>query len=203
MRLLDTEQPGALTLQRLSIERIAREAGVSKTTIYRWWPSKVAIVIETFVDNHVAHTPVRDDLPAIDALREHHASVADIYAGTEGRLIAQLIAECQYDPAAMADFKKGFYDERLSTAMALVERAMTEGVVRADLDPHNVAELLYAPLYFRLLFADGSLDRASAAEIFDLALAGASATPGQHSDRRPGEPSPEKNDQEPQPASPA
>src|SRR3954464_7891845 len=95
MRLLDERHAGALSVQKLSIERIAREAGVSKTTIYRWWSSKVAVVIDTFLDNHVARTPVREDVPAIDALREHMASLAGVYAGNEGRLVAQLIGECQ------------------------------------------------------------------------------------------------------------
>src|SRR4051812_50023874 len=99
MKLLEDSGPPGFTVQKLSIERIAREAGVSKTTIYRWWPSKAAVVIDTFLDNHVARTPVREDVPAIEALREHLASLAEVYAGPEGRLVAQLIAECQYDPA--------------------------------------------------------------------------------------------------------
>src|SRR6476620_12789967 len=92
MKLLDEREPGSMSVQKLSIERIAREAGVSKTTIYRWWPSKAAVVIDTFLENHVARTPVREDVPAIDALREHLASLAAIYAGPEGRLISQLVA---------------------------------------------------------------------------------------------------------------
>ena len=95
MKLLEDSGPDGFTVQKLSIERIAREAGVSKTTIYRWWSSKVAVVIDTFLDNHVARTPVRQDVPAIDALREHMASLAEVYAGNEGRLVAQLIGECQ------------------------------------------------------------------------------------------------------------
>lgn len=170
--LLDERRPGALTLQKLSIERIAREAGVSKTTIYRWWPSKAAVVIDTFLDDHVARTPSRTDLPAIDALREHLASVAVIYAGHEGGLMAQLIAECQFDPATMAEFKKRFFYPRLKLAVALVERGMAEGSIRNDLSPYTVAQLIYAPLYFRLLFADGPLDQPAADEILNVALKG-------------------------------
>ena len=84
MKLLEDSGPAGFTVQKLSIERIAREAGVSKTTIYRWWSSKVAVVIDTFLDNHVARTPVREDVPAIDALREHMASLAEVYCGQRG-----------------------------------------------------------------------------------------------------------------------
>ncbi|MGN6220218.1 MAG: TetR/AcrR family transcriptional regulator, partial [Microbacterium sp.] len=89
MKLLDERQPDSMSVQQLSIERIAREAGVSKTTIYRWWPSKAAVIIDTFLENHILQTTMRDDLPAVDALREHVISLAKVYAGYEGRLMAQ------------------------------------------------------------------------------------------------------------------
>src|SRR6478736_3104243 len=92
MKLLDEREPGSMSVQQLSIERIAREAGVSKTTIYRWWPNKTAVIIDTFLENHILATPVRQDLPALDALRQHLLSLAAVYQGLEGRLMAQLIA---------------------------------------------------------------------------------------------------------------
>lgn len=172
MALLDERNPDAVTVQKLSIERIAREAGVSKTTIYRWWPSKAAVVIDTFLDNHVAKTLPRDDLPAIDALREHAASVARIYSGHEGRLVAQLIAECQYDALTLAEFKERFWRHRRAAVTALVERAVAEGSIRSSVDPDTVADLLYSPIYFRLLFQSAPLDRASMEKLFSAALEG-------------------------------
>ena len=133
MALLDESGPDALTVQKLSIERIAREAGVSKTTIYRWWPSKAAVVIDTFLENHVARTPVREDVPAIDALREHLSSLAVIYAGPEGRLISQLVAEAQYDSATMEEFKERFWLPRTRAVTSMVRRAMEEGAIRPTL----------------------------------------------------------------------
>src|SRR6478735_489700 len=175
MKLLDERQAGALSVQKLSIERIAREAGVSKTTIYRWWPSKAAVVIDTFLDNHVARTPVREDVPAIEALREHLASLAEIYAGQEGRLVAQLIAECQYDSATMAEFKERFWTPRAQAVIPLIHRAIDEGSIRGDLDPELITEMLYAPVYFRLLFRTGALDAEATGAILQAALEGLAA----------------------------
>lgn len=175
MKLLEESGPAGFTVQKLSIERIAREAGVSKTTIYRWWSSKVAVVIDTFLDNHVARTPVRQDVPAIDALREHMASLAEVYAGYEGRLVAQLIGECQQDEAAMAEFKKLFWSPREQVVTSLVERAISEGSMRKDLDAQVVTEMLYAPVYFRLLFQSGPLDAKATDAIMQTALEGLAA----------------------------
>ena len=175
MKLLEDSGPEGLTVQKLSIERIAREAGVSKTTIYRWWSSKVAVVIDTFLDNHVARTPVREDVPAIDALREHMASLADVYAGNEGRLVAQLIGECQQDETTMAEFKKHFWSPRALVVESLVERAISEGSMRKDLDAQVVTEMLYAPIYFRLLFQSGTLDAKATDAIMQTALEGLAA----------------------------
>ena len=175
MKLLEDSGPTGFTVQKLSIERIAREAGVSKTTIYRWWSSKVAVVIDTFLDNHVARTPVRNDVPAIEALREHMASLAEVYASNEGRLVAQLIGECQQDEAAMTEFKKHFWIPRAEAVTSLVERAISEGSIRRDLDAQVVTELLYAPIYFRLLFQSGPLEAKATDAVMQTVLEGLAA----------------------------
>jgi AcrR family transcriptional regulator len=162
----------SVSLQKLSIEGIARHAGVSKMTIYRWWPNKAAIVIDSFIDNHVVQTPVREDGPAISALRDHLISLSRVYCGPEGRLVAQLIAECQYDAATLEEFKQRFWKGRVDVARTLIERAIVEGDLLPGLDPDMVAETLYAPIYFRLLFQTGELDRASTDTLLDAVLTG-------------------------------
>lgn len=174
MRLIDEREPDSVSVQQLSIERIAREAGVSKTTIYRWWPNKAAVIIDTFLENHILATPIREDLPAIEALREHVVSLAAVYDGHEGRLMAQLIAECQYDPATLEEFKKHFWYPRRREVSRLVARAIEEGAIRSDYEPSEIADRLYSPIYFRLLFQEGSLKPAAMRAGFDLALEGMS-----------------------------
>lgn len=175
MRLLDEREPGSISVQQLSIERIAREAGVSKTTIYRWWPDKAAVIIDTFLENHILLTPMREDLPPIEALREHVVALAAVYAGHEGRLMAQLLAESQYDPATLEEFKAQFWQPRREVVNRVIERAIEEGSIRSDRTPDEIAERIYAPIYFKLLFQEGSLDPETMRAGFDLALEGIAA----------------------------
>jgi AcrR family transcriptional regulator len=177
MDLLGDTPPGPIPLQKVSIERIAREAGVSKMTIYRWWPNKAAIVIDTFIDNHVAQTPIKEEGPALEALREHLTSLTEMYAGPEGHLIAQLLAECQFDPAALQEFKDRFWLGRLHAVTELIDRAKSEGDLRDDVDSHVIAELLYAPIYFRLLLKTSPLEAKATARLLNAALEGLRSTP--------------------------
>ena len=62
------------TVQSLTIEAIAREAGVGKATIYRWWDSKALVVIDAFVEHHIVRTPMPRDLPPAEALAIHFRS---------------------------------------------------------------------------------------------------------------------------------
>jgi len=175
MKLLDEREPGSMSVQQLSIERIAREAGVSKTTIYRWWPDKATVIIDTFLENHILLTPMHEDLAPIEALREHVVALAAVYAGHEGRLMAQLLAESQYDPATLEEFKAQFWRPRREVVNRMIERAIEAGSIRADRTADEIAERIYAPIYFKLLFREGSFDADTMRASFDLALEGIAA----------------------------
>ena len=150
LRLLEQED---MTVQKLSIEAIAREAGAGKTTIYRWWPSKAAVVIDAFMANHLLRTPVRTGVPVREALESHLESLIGQYAGQPGRLVSQIIAESQYDPETRQMFLDRFFLDRYQTIIDLVQRGIDDGELPADFDAELLSEMMYAPVYQRLLFA--------------------------------------------------
>lgn len=175
LELLGVEKGSdGITVQRLTIEAIAKRAGVSKATIYRWWPSKAAVVLDAFVVEYLPRTPVRTDLPFIEALREHVTAVVRQYSGDDGRVIAQLIAESQYDDNTLSEFHRRFWDDRRGAVVQLMERGRDEGAVSPDVDLSIAATMVYAPIYQRLLIRDGELTEAFAREIVTLGLAGLS-----------------------------
>ncbi len=175
MDLLGDKPPGPVSLQKLSIEGIARQAGVSKMTIYRWWPSKAELVIDSFVENHIAQTPISKKGRAIEALRAHLVALTKVYAGPEGRLVAQLLGECQFDAATLDAFKSRFWRGRQEAVEELIEQGKAEGDLREDIPNSTTAELLYAPIYFRLLLQTGELDVESTVAHVDAVLSGIAA----------------------------
>jgi AcrR family transcriptional regulator len=174
LRLLSAED---MTVQKLSIEAIAREAGVGKTTIYRWWPSKAAVVVDAFMENHLLHTPVRKDVPVRQALESHLRSLIGQYAGPPGRLVSQLIAESQYDPQARQTFLERFFYDRYYAIIELVQRGIDNGELSPDLDAELMSEMIYAPVYQHLLFGHRPLVPELATQLVDQAFALAGAEP--------------------------
>src|SRR3954463_9524487 len=98
MDLLVRDGRRATTVQKLTVEAIAKRAKVSKATIYRWWPSKAAVVIDAFMENHRTHPRIPEGVPVRASLLAHLKSLISRYACPQGKLVAQIIAEGQYDP---------------------------------------------------------------------------------------------------------
>ncbi|MDO8905613.1 TetR/AcrR family transcriptional regulator [Hydrogenophaga sp.] len=154
LKLLETTP-----LQQISIESIAREAGVGKATIYRWWESKAAVVIEAFVRAHVSHTPMQKGGSPRAALTRHIHLLVDEYSGWSGRIVAQILAEGQGDRDVLREFRERFWYGRRAVVREVVEDARRCGEFRIDMDAELQMDVLYAPIYFRLLVGHLPLDK--------------------------------------------
>lgn len=157
LKLLETQ-----SLQQISIEAIAREAGVGKTTIYRWWPSKAAVVIEAFLINHVSRVTAPKSMKPVEALIKIVQLLIKEYNGWEGRIVAQILGEGQSDPEVLREFRERFWQDRRAMTLELVTEACRHGEIRDDFPPEFLLELLFAPIYFRLLTQHAPLDQAFA-----------------------------------------
>src|SRR6476646_8953813 len=110
------------SIQAISIEAIAKEAGVSKATIYRWWDSKALLVIDAFIENHLLKTPLPIELGPKKAIAVHFRTLVEQFSGWPGRILAQIIAEGQSDPSVLRAFRERFHYGR----RAIVKEALEE-----------------------------------------------------------------------------
>lgn len=154
LTLLETQ-----SLQQISIEAIAREAGVGKGTIYRWWPSKAAVVIEAFLVNHVSRVSATKGMGPREAVIHILRLLIKEYAGREGRIVAQIIAEGQSDPDVLREFRERFWYGRRAMALELVNEARRLGEFRDDIPVDCQLDLLFSPIYFRLLSGQAPLNQ--------------------------------------------
>jgi AcrR family transcriptional regulator len=153
IRLLHTS-----TIQSISIEAIAREAGVGKATIYRWWDSKALVVIDAFMEHHIVKTPMPHSLPPGEAIAMHLILLIREYAGWSGRIVAQIIAEGQADPAVLREFRERFHYGRRALVREMLEAWRSTARIPVPPNIETLGELLYAPVYMRLLLGNGPLD---------------------------------------------
>ncbi|RKE23507.1 TetR/AcrR family transcriptional regulator [Streptomyces sp. TLI_171] len=146
----------------VTVEAIAARAGVSKKTIYRWWPSKGAVVLEALDDaaNPAADFPDSGDLRT-DLITQMDGLVRGLLSDRRfGQAFVGLIADTQHDPQLARDTVDDLFRPRIEDAHRRLAKARDAGQIRRDADPALVIELLYAPLYYRLLLHQGELQSA-------------------------------------------
>jgi AcrR family transcriptional regulator len=157
-------------LRDLTIEAIAAAAGVGKATIYRWWPSKAALIVDAVTDRHLIRTPMPRTGTASAALTSHIALLIDYYSGEAGRIVAQILAEGQSDPDALREFRERFFYGRRATVREVIEKGRSTSEFAEGVDPELAIDFIYAPIYLRLIFKHLPLDKGFAKELAKLAV---------------------------------
>ncbi len=132
-----------------SIEAVARHARAGKPTIYRWWPSKAALLLDVYQRQKRFAYPdtgkLEDDLAGF--LRNLLANWRDTASGS---IFRSIVAEAQSDEAAAKALAAYAADRRAETGK-MIERARTRGEVAAEVDPAIVADLLSSFAWGHLL----------------------------------------------------
>ncbi|MEM8902988.1 MAG: TetR/AcrR family transcriptional regulator [Actinomycetota bacterium] len=152
-RILDAafELVGASDPGAVAINDIAETAGVAKQTIYRWWPSRTAVILDALVDGTMKATPFResDDIEADFAA--HLRTVIRLFESPTGGLIRELLAEAQSDESIAEEFRQRFWAPRRELSRSRLERGIELGHLRADLDPELVLDVVYGAVWLRLV----------------------------------------------------
>ena len=160
-------------LGAVSMDAVADTAGVSKATIYRWWPSKEMLALDALLDWAGASAPARDTGTLRgDLLALVRPWVREIRRQPFGRVIAALVTEAQSDPQFAEAYRTRFVEPRREAMRAAFARAIERGEVPADLDVEVAVDLIYGPLYHRLLHGHAPLSARFGEAVVDMALAG-------------------------------
>ena len=165
-------------LAAVSMDAVAARAGVSKATIYRWWPTKETLALDALYTEWTAAAPVPRDTGSLrtDLIELLSPWVRLVSAQPYGRVIAALLAETRTDPAFAAEYQLRVIEPRRDQAREIFGRAVERGEVPADLDLEVALDLIYGPLYLRLLQGHAPLDDGFVKAAIDLALSGIAAT---------------------------
>jgi AcrR family transcriptional regulator len=160
--------------RELTIEGVAARAGVGKQTIYRWWPSRAALVLEAYL---VASDRVRLPTPDSGSTREDVRALltwlAEVLAEpTGGRVVAGLVGDMQHDSDLAEGFRRDVVPARRHAMLAALERGRERGEIRADADLGLAVDTLHGAVFYRLLLSGEPLDAAFAERLADQVLEG-------------------------------
>ncbi len=166
-------------LAAVSMDSVAERAGVSKATIYRWWPTKESLALDVLYTEWAAARPyprdtgtLRGDLFCLLGPWSRLAS-----RRRYGRVIAALLTEAQTDSGFAAEYRQRVVGPCRDQGWAIFRRAIERGEIPADTKIEVALDLLCGPLYHRLLHGHVPLNDQSVRHVIDLALTGIQPKP--------------------------
>jgi AcrR family transcriptional regulator len=140
-----------VSVQKVSIEAIARKAGVGKTTIYRWWPNKAAVIMEAVFSQPAFHNIMQTPRNAEEGIRMQIEKLCRQLNGKNGRLVAEIIGEAQPDPEALKIFIDSFLQDRYNTLSSYIEGGKKTGEIDVNIDTDSAIDVILGPIFFRLI----------------------------------------------------
>ncbi|MGW2177208.1 TetR/AcrR family transcriptional regulator [Streptomyces sp. NPDC001732] len=163
---------------RVTVEAIAARAGVSKKTIYRWWPSKSAVILEAFTEALVDATPFADTGDIAADLRSNvMGAVKLISTPPFGPAYSGILSEMHHDDVLTEAVRSKLIDPRFEQAVARLRRAQEQGQIPPDADLPLAVELLYGPMYYRHVLRKPIQDEAEIAALVAHVLRAIGAPP--------------------------
>lgn len=164
---------GGTPLGEVSIEKLARTAGVGKATIYRRWPGKEELFVDLLrsvepPDPTLPGTSLRDDfVTLLESLRRRGL------AKRSSALLHNVFSQMQHYPKLWETYHHTVIEPRRRLGLDAVRRAMERGEIRGDLDVELVSDLFTGPLLLRTVIRPGgALEPDLAERIVDTVLDG-------------------------------
>ncbi len=139
------------TVQELSIESIAKKAKVGKTTIYRWWPNKTAVVMDALASQPGMQTPLPTASSHKEAITMQLDKLVRLLDSNNGQTIAQLFSEAQASEVSLQIFKDNLLEPLMDAIRYSIEEGQKTGEFRPDITADLAIDILCGPIFFRLM----------------------------------------------------
>lgn len=164
-RLMATQGLSATTY-----ERVAAATGVSKVTIYKWWPRREALLVDAFLDEARSFLPLPLQGDPVSIVRAHAAAYVAALNGAFGRVQLAVIAECIGTTGTATTFGERYLGERRAAGVAILRRAQKEGLIRATDPPADLYDMIYGTLFYQSSFGLKRLTAGAARRLVDRVL---------------------------------
>ncbi|MPZ30553.1 MAG: TetR family transcriptional regulator [Rhodospirillales bacterium] len=157
-------------LTAVTIEAIAAKAGVSRPTIYRYWPNAPAVAMAAFLEASGEPGTGKTSRSPLAALRAQLHAVADAFAAPAGRSVAAMVAAAQSETELAKAFRNEFIARNRDAARQLLERCIAERLVAPLADVDLALDLVFGPLFYRLLMGHAPITRGFVDQLLDAVI---------------------------------
>lgn len=158
-------------LAATSIDAIARRSSVSKMTIYKWWPSREALLIDAFLNQAAQLLPLTGTGAPAARLRRHAAAYTEALLGEFGKVQLAVVSECISKTGSAELFYERYLNFRRNALIALIAAAQQDGSIRASGAPADLYDAIFGSLFYRYVFGIRPLSPAFARNLVDTILA--------------------------------
>lgn len=160
-------------LEAVSMDQVADRAGVSKATIYRWWPSKETLALDALYHEWDTAPPSLPDTGSLrgDLLALVRPWIRRARKGPYARVVAALIREVHTDPEFAKLYHERFVSPRRAPGRAILKRAIERGELPEGTKVEVALDLMYGALFHRLLHAHAPLSERFVEDVVDATLA--------------------------------
>jgi AcrR family transcriptional regulator len=166
----------AVGFSALTMDNVARRAGVHKTSIYRNWRDRASLVADALTENVAVGVPIPDTGSVETDLRDYGRALIGWLGSPLGRaVLAATISDAARAQPEIADVERRFYIDRLRRAEPIIRRAIVRGELPPNTDASAVIKTVLAPIYLRLLITAEPINDATADLAARVALAAARA----------------------------
>ena len=160
------------SVRDLTMEEVAKRAGVGKPTLYKWWPTKATLVLAMLCERMAPNLEKPTDLTAEESLRLRVKRLIGAFNGPFGKIVGGLIAEGQSDAAIRQAFFDRWVSPRRNATLADLERAKNAGELRADAEPELLNDAIFGAIYYRFLLGSGPLSKRFGEELVKHVIRG-------------------------------
>jgi AcrR family transcriptional regulator len=156
----------------VTVESISAKTGIAKTSIYRRWPNKAAMVMEAFLVKIGPGIAFPRNSSYVESIRLQMLALAKAFRGPFGAMIKALLGEAQFDAELAEAFRTRWIAPRREAAKDVLQSAIRNKELRSDVNLDQALDALYGWLYYRLMIGSGPISDACVREIFSAVLDG-------------------------------
>ncbi|HWL43805.1 MAG TPA: TetR/AcrR family transcriptional regulator [Ilumatobacter sp.] len=130
----------------LTVDAVAERSGVAKSTLYRHWPSRTALMVDVLRENMPQVEPVDLEHGFEPCLRTMMAALADAFADPEWCRIMPSLFALKHQLPEIDDLTEADHEERTAMLRDVLAAGAGEGLIPPGLDPHDVISMLVGPI---------------------------------------------------------